>query len=474
MRDIVVIGGGISGLSAAYYIRKLAAGSGTEVNVTLLEEGGRTGGKIRTDFDGGFLVEGGPDSVMASRGRFMELCEELGIWGRVIAPSAQNGGTFIFLDGALKKIPSGMTLMLPTSIGSLAVSDIISYKGKARSAMEVLVPRRTDDLDESVASFVRRRFGAEVYERMAEPIISGIHSGNPEITSTKCTFPLLRKMEAEHRSIIIGMLKSRKGGKKGGAGFVSFDGGMACLVAALEAAVGKPAIRTNSRACRVSVDSGRDGLGRGYHIGMDDGTSIHADAVVFATPAFVTSSLLEGIDRGLASLLAGIPYNTIATVSLAYREDSMPGGAQGAGFLVPRISGMRLAAATWSSSKWAGRAPEGHYLIRCYFSGAYQDGRVAMDNDALVRAAEEDLRTVMGVTARPVLAKVYIWRNGMPHYTLGHDERVASIAAAAAAHGGIFVIGAWKGGAGVPSCISGAYEESRLVVDYISGLEVRK
>lgn len=449
MKHTIIIGGGITGLAAAYSLQKAGKGS---IAVTLIEGSQRLGGKITTARRGGFLVEGGPDSFLARKTVTLDLCRELGLEDQLQPARAGKYPTYVWSGGRLHPLPMGVRPMVP--------SRLISFAGKLRMAAEVLVPPREMEGDESVASFMRRRFGTEMLEKLAGPLMGGIYAADPERLSLGSTFPFLQVMEKKYGSVLRGWKKARGGskGKSGRSMFLTLRGGLLQLTEALEAAIGPGVIERDVPVAAVLPQQGR------YEVVLEDGRSLTADDIVFATPAYVTAGLVEYIDTALAERLRAIRYVTTATVSLGYRAQDLQRPLDGFGFVVPRMEQRRINACTWTSTKFEGRAPDGHVLMRVFVGGAGAEAYAERTDDALIALARQEVDAAMDLAAEPVLARVYRWPKGNPQYEVGHRERVKEIEALAATHRGLYLAGAAYHGAGVPDCIENAQAVVRQLV----------
>ncbi|MGC8549471.1 MAG: protoporphyrinogen oxidase [Acidobacteriaceae bacterium] len=453
MRHTIIIGGGITGLAAAYSLQKTSKGT---FAVTLIEGTQRLGGKITTARSGGFLVEGGPDSFLARKTVTLELCRELGLEDQLQPARAGKYPTFVWSGGRLHPLPMGVKPMVD--------SRLISLGGKLRLAAEVLVPPREMEGDESVASFMRRRFGSEMLEKLAGPLMGGIYAADPERLSLDSTFPFLQVMEKKYGSVLRGWKKARggsqgKGKAQGGRSmFLTLRGGLLQLAEALETAIGPGVVERGVQVAAVLPKQGR------YEVVLEDGRSLTADDVVFATPAHVTAGLVEYIDTALAERLRSIRYVTTATVSLGFREQDVPRALDGFGFVVPRMEQRRINACTWTSTKFEGRAPDGHVLMRVFVGGAGAEAYAERTDDALIALARQEVDAAMNVGAEPVLAQVYRWPKGNPQYEVGHRGRVEEIEALAATHRGLYLAGAAYHGAGIPDCIENAQAVVRQLV----------
>ncbi len=447
MRHTIIIGGGITGLAAAYSLQKESHGA---IAVTLIEGSQRLGGKIMTARAGGFLVEGGPDSFLARKTVTLDLCRELGLEDQLQPARAGKFPTYVWSGGRLHPLPMGVRPMVG--------SRLISLAGKLRMAAEVLIPPRELDGDESVASFVRRRFGSEMLVKLAGPLMGGIYAADPERLSLGSTFSFLQVMEKKYGSVLRGWKKARGGSKGGRSMFLTLRGGLLQLAEALETAIGPGVVERGVQVAAVLPQQGR------YEVVLEDGRSLTADDVVFATPAYVTADLVEYIDTALAEHLRAIRYVTTATVSLGFREQDVPRALDGFGFVVPRMEQRRINACTWTSTKFEGRAPDGHVLMRVFVGGAGAEAFAELTDDALVALARQEVDAAMNIGAEPVMAKVFRWTKGNPQYEVGHRGRVEEIEALAAKHRGLYLAGAAYHGAGIPDCIENAQAVVRQLV----------
>ncbi|HEX9200508.1 MAG TPA: protoporphyrinogen oxidase [Acidobacteriaceae bacterium] len=458
MKKIVIIGGGIAGLATAYYLQE----SGS-VDYTLIECSPRLGGKITSAQHNGFLIEGGPDSFLTQKKGTLDLCKTLGLEDQLVGSNTgKSAATFVWSGGHLHPMPEGMMLMAPTMILPFLRSKLISWQGKMRMGMEVFVPRRPGDRDETLAGFVRRRLGAEALHKIAGPLMGGIHAADPERLSLKSTFPMFLEMEKKHGSLLRGMVKRPKPApaatSKKPPMFMSLQGGLQSLAEAMIAELPEKALRTGCCVLTVSSHDGR------YKLVLSDGSSILADDVVFATPSYVTADLVQQVDPLLASRLREIRYVSTATVSLGFRRSDISHPMQGAGFIVPKSEGRRITACSWSSEKFKYRAPDDCVLLRVFIGGALAEDLAEQDEAALVELAREELRVIMGITATPVLTSAYRWHKANPQYDLGHSERVAEIEKTLTDFPGLYLAGAAYHGAGIPDCILSGMNAARSIL----------
>ena len=443
-RHVVIIGGGISGLAAAHRLKE------ENVQVTLLEAAARLGGTIQTEHRDGFLIECGPDSFISEKPQAVELAKRLGLESRLVQTNEQFRRSFIVRDGRLRPVPEGFQLLAPSRLWPFITSDIFSVAGKARMAADLLLPRkRTNGVnDESLASFVRRRLGVEALDRMAQPMVGGIYTADPETLSLRATLPRFLEMEREHRSLILAMLRQGRSQKVGTSGaryslFLSFDRGMQVLVDELARQV-KAEIRLNTRAVGLKLDNSV------WTIATSTGEEIKADKICIALPAYLAATLLDGC---LAEKLRQIKYASTATLNFAYRRSAITHPLNGFGFVVPFIEKRSLIACTFSSVKFSERAPEGHVLLRAFAGGALQPEIFALDEGDMRVRVETNLRELLGISEEPLFVEVAKWKDSMPQYEVGHLERVNEIEKLVSELPGLTLAGNAYRGAGIPDCI---------------------
>ncbi|MGH8916677.1 MAG: protoporphyrinogen oxidase [Acidimicrobiia bacterium] len=440
--DVVVVGGGISGLVAAHSLRKDGAA------VTLVEASSRLGGKVLTEIDEGFLIESGPDSFVAGKGSVLALAAELGLTESVIATRPENRGSYVWWEGRLHPLPDGLLLMAPSRLGPLLGSSLLSWPGKLRVLADLVLPRRNEPGDESLQSFVERRLGHEVLERIAEPLIAGIHAAEPSTMSLQASFPRFLQMEQDHRSLILAAraAASRRPGS-GSSHFASFERGMGQLTGALSEALAGADIRTD-----VSVTGLAHGDGA-YQLRLDRGTALRADGVVLATPSVVTADLLSGISPPAAHALAGIHQVATSVVTLAFRTHQLP-PLSGSGFVVPAAQARHIMGVSYLSRKWRGRVPDqGFELLRVFVGGPHGQDLALAGEDRLLGVALDELEAMLGIAAKPARTWAHPWEGGLHQYTLGHTNRVSTAEAALAAHPGLALAGGAFHGIGLNECI---------------------
>ena len=461
---VVVAGAGIAGLACAHRLLERARERSAALDVTLLEASPRAGGVILTERADGFLIEAGPDCFITEKPWALDLCRRLGLEGALLGTNPDCRRSFVLRRGRLLPIPEGYQLLAPGRILPFALSPILSPAGRLRAALDLVLPRGPEAADESLASFVTRRFGREALERLAQPLLAGIYNADPERLSLRATMPRFLDMERDHRSVILALLRARRrrGPERGTSGaryslFVTLRDGLSTMVDRLARALPDGALRTGVRVTEVVRAA------RGFTVATASGERLAADAVVLAMPANAASSLLSALDPEMAGHLASIPYGTSATVTLGYRRDDVPRLPSGFGVVVPRSEGLALVACSFSSIKFEGRASAGHVLLRNFLGGPAVE---QADPARLVEMVRGDLARVLGIAAEPLIARTWVWRRAMAQYEVGHLERVAVIERRLAAIPGLALAGNGLRGVGVPDCVrSGEQAAERLATD---------
>jgi protoporphyrinogen/coproporphyrinogen III oxidase len=474
-RHVVIIGGGITGLSTAYALQERARLAGIPLACTLVEARERLGGVILTERVDGFVIEAGPDSLLTQKPWGLELCHRLGIGNRLVGTNDRQRTVYILWGGRLQPLPAGLMLIVPTRLGPLLRNQLLSWPGKIRMGLEYLLPPRPSNRDESLAAFVRRRLGSEALDKIADPLLAGIYAGSSHDMSLLATFPRLRELEVTHGGLIRGMLAQRRTFHQASSAhspaptalFMAPQGGMVEIVEALCSHLDQVVLRLGETVQRVLPHSNSAAGAQGYAVHLDRATTLQAEAVVFATPAHITARLVEGFHPRLAEALGAIPYVSSATISLAYRRRDVPHPLDGFGFLVGKHEGRRITAATWSSSKFPHRAPADHVLIRSFVGGVGREPLVWRDDAALSQLVCEELRGILGITTAPVLARVYRWGRANPQYLVGHLERIDAMEQMLAPYPGLFLAGSAYRGVGVPDCIhQGVLTAERLLTSF--------
>lgn len=464
---IVVVGGGIAGLAAAHRLLELEAHSGAPVDITICEASSRLGGAIRTERSDGYLIEAGPDSFLTEKPWALALCERLGLADRLIATELDRRQVFVARGGRLHPLPEGFGLLAPTRLGPVLQSRLFSWRGKVRIAMDLLLPRGPVQDDESLAAFVRRRLGGEVLERVAQPMVAGIYTADPETLSLAATIPRFLELERRYRSVIRGLRRSRPlsaAPAQQRSIFVTLADGMETLVTALASRLPTRAVHPGNRVVSLDCTYGARGHPLAYTVGLADGSTLGTDGIVLAAGAYHAAGLLAGLDPDLSGLLRSIPYASSATVTLAYRRDEIAHPLDGVGVVVPQSERRPILACTFSSMKFPGRAPAGCVLLRVLLGGALQAGVLDQDDTWLAHTATQEVAALLGATGTPHLVRVHRHPQAIPQYLVGHLDRVAAIEARAAHHPALALAGAAYRGIGIPDCIRSGEEAAERVL----------
>ena len=451
MKRLVVVGGGVAGLSAAYYASKVPG-----IHVTLCESSDRWGGKIITErvpFEGGhFIVEGGPDSFLATKPWAVALCKELGLSERLQGTNTHKKNTYILNRDRLLPIPDGLAMMIPTDMQAILKSRLLSWFGKARMGLDFVLPPKAVNDDESLGTFIRRRLGREAYENLIEPLMSGIYAGDGDQLSLASTFPYLRDLELNYGSLARGAfnMRTQSNGKSlqgSRSAFLTPITGMAEIVEKLTNYLTSNGVvlRLNTRALQITHYQLL------YEVELENNDILTADSVILATPAFAAGQILSSLNPSLTADLQMIPYVSTATVSLAYRQSDIPHELDSYGYVIPRREGRRALACTWMSSKFPHRAPDGYTLLRVFVGRAGQD--IPWNEAELLAFAREELQQTLSITSAPLFDQVFLWEQAMPQYNLGHPEILKRIDVALENHPGLSLAGNGYRGIGIPDCI---------------------
>lgn len=450
---LIIIGGGISGLSLAYFLLERKP----SLDIIILESEKKTGGKMWTDKVDGFLCEGGVNGFLDNRPKTLELVSKL-----FLTPLRSNDTAkkrFIFSDGKLQRLPES-----PVSFFS---SNLLSLPGRLRIIWEIFAPQGSGG-DETLAEFAKRRLGKEAFEKLIDPMASGIYAGDPEKMSLKSCFPKIYDLEQKYGSLIRAMIKLRKEakktGKKVGAGpggvLTSFFDGMETMISSLTHFLGER-LKTGSQA--VSVDK----KGDKYVVYLSDGSYIETEAVVFAAPAFETSKMVKGIDKDLSLTLNEIYYPSISVICLGYKREKITHSLDGFGFLIPNREGRKILGTLWDSSIFPNRAPEGHVLLRTMLGGVRRSDLALENEDKLINLVMGELKDIMGIDVQPDFARVYTHQKGIPQYSLGHQKILETIDNIISKFNGLYITGNAYRGIGVNDCIENSYKLAERIVKEI-------
>ncbi len=473
MKKIIIIGGGVAGLGAAYKVRRAAA-AGHDVDCVLVERNDRLGGKLATDIvtdpDGGeYIVDGGSDAFVSTKPAVARIARMLGMGDAMVPAREENKKTLIVRGGSLVELPDGIMMFAPTKLVPLATTRLYSWPAKFRMALDLVLPRTVrwaegetaQDHDETLEHFVVRRMGRESLDRLAEPLVGGVHASDPREMSLAATFPNFLEMEQEFGSLIRGFLAERKKreamrkkhppkpGAKPWAFFNTFYRGMQQLTDGMAEAVGRERIIVGASVTAIARD------GDAWRVTLDDGRTLAGDAVIVATEAWAAEPLARQVDGAIADLLAAIPCSSSATVPMAFRSADFPADTKWFGILSPIVENRPLLAVTLSSSKWPDRAPDGRVLLRGFIGGPRNQHLLEASDEEIIETIRAQIVDLLGMgpDVQPVFASVYRWAGGMPQYTLGHLDRVDEIERLSAGVRAFALAGGAYRGVGIPNCI---------------------
>ncbi len=448
--SVVIVGGGITGLAAAWYMEQAARPAGMDLSVVIVERENVLGGKLSTLNEDGFIVESGPDGFLTRKPWALELAKEVGIADDVIY--MQTSGASLLRKGRLHRIPPGLMGPAPASRRDVWNASFLSWRGKLRASLEPLVRKRTARGRESLGGFLSRRVGAELTDTFLEALTAGVYGGDLYDMSLDALFPMLEEWEQRYGSIMRGMREARKaarGSEQPPSAFFSFSGGTQRLVQAVVERLERTKIVSGRTA--VAVERIVEASPR-YRVALDDERSFGADAVVLATPAQDAGGLVGPFAPGLSQLLRRMRSSPAVSVFLAFRRQDVAHPLDGSGFLAPRSEAGSVAGCTWMSSKWPGRSPQGYVLLRA-FVRTEDDASPGRSDAELAETACEALRPLLGMSGVPERSWVRRWTDGLPQYKVDHTEWLGSVEKELATHAGLFLCGASYGGVGVPDCI---------------------
>ncbi len=474
-RTIVIVGGGISGLATAFSLQEKATQAGVPIRCTVLEADPSWGGKIVTHRIGDLVTEAGPDSFLSQKQAGLDLCTKLGLADQLINTNDTGKKACVLHRGRLHDLPEGLLSFVPKQLGPFLQSGLLSWSGLVRMGFEFAVPPGSPRDDESLAEFLRRRFGVQAYERLLEPLMAGIYAGDAEQMSLRATFPRFFELEQQHGSIMHGMMATKKSVAPGSGGlsrrtmFVSLKNGLSDLVTALTSRLTQQGVelRGGARVNALRVRSHE--LGRWmYDLILQDGSALSAESVVLATPAYVSADLLRPLTPIAGGILDMIPYASTATIAMAFPR-MLTSAIEGFGFIIPRTEQRHLIASTWTSLKWPHRAPSDQLLVRCYVGGVGREDILQREDQALVATVREELASICGIKVEPSYTEVNRWWKAMPQYTIGHLGRLEQLDAVVSRYPGLILTGAAYRGVGIPDCIRDGAEAAERVLQNLLG-----
>lgn len=465
-RRIAVIGGGIAGLAAAHRLTELACEKNLALEISLCEARERLGGSIATEHVDGFLVEAGPDSLISAKPWGVKLCERVGLGRRLISTNPSRQNVLVVRDGRLAPLPEGFLLMAPTRLWPLIATPLFSWRGKLRMGAEYFVGRAGAGEDESLASFVTRRFGREALDRVVQPLIGGIYAADPENLSLAATMPQFLQMERACGSVMKGMLREQRerASRRSESGarwslFLSLAGGMQELVDAIASRLPEGCVRTRTPIGRLSLNPSN----RRWTIRSNGGAS-EVDGVVLATPAYASAALLHSTAPDVAAALDRIPYSSTATVSLGYRRSDIPRDLGGFGLIAPAVEKRKILACTFSSVKYAGRAPADRVLLRAFIGGALQPELFDQDDASMEASVRGELEELLGIKAAPLLIRIHRHPRAMPQYPVGHVQSLREVDARLNDLPALRLAGNAYYGVGIADCVHSGEKAAEDVV----------
>lgn len=453
----MVVGGGISGLSAA---RDLCLAG---LRVALLEADERCGGKIRTDRVGDFVIDSGPDTLLGHKPAALALCRELGLDASLVPPLTPRT-TFVLRRGTLRALPETSAFGFPTDWKALVTTTAFSWRGKARMAAEPLV-RRGTDMDESIASFIGRRFGREAVTYLASPLLAGLHKGDATKLSMHALFPGFVDAERTHGSVVRSW-RHRTARASSGPGSMSLDGGLGQLVQRLRDTLPSGVVRLGAQVTSIGHSHAAH---RPFRTAIADGDTVDSRAVLLSIPPPVVGAVVPALDAELARLARAIRCESSVNVALGYPRAEVRHNLRGWGIVVPTVERRHVTAVSWVSSKWANRAPADCVLFRVSLGGAGHADAIDVSDDEATTRAHVDLSQLLGITAGPALSRVYRWRRAIPQFDVGHLERMAAIDRRLERHPGLFLSAAGFRGVGLPDCIGDARQVARRAILHVNG-----
>lgn len=485
---VAIIGGGVSGLAAAYELSQLG------IPFVLYEREPHCGGVVRTEYVDGYTIDAGPDTLLTHKPAAIDLCRALGL-AALLHPQLSRT-TFIVRGGRLRPLPEASVMGIPTRWMPFATTNAFSWTGKLRMAAEVLLPAAPPANDESIASFIGRRFGREAVDYLAEPLLAGIHGGDPARLSMRSAFPEFLELEARDRSVIIGLRRAGHAARPSASAgclepvegratacwsaapspFLALSGGMSELTRALVASLPRGTIQNGVgvegiEPSRLSASSGRpepvEGRG-GYLLRLIDGVQVRVPAVLVATPPPIAGRVLQSLDKDLSALCARIPTASVVTVALGFARSAVRHALNGTGLVVPRREGLRVRAVSWASSKWEGRAPADRVLLRAYLGGAIDPHAIDLNEATLVGRAHQDMTALLGIAGEPELARVYRWHDAAPQREVGHLDLMGKLESRLAMYPGLFLTGSGFRRTGIAGCVADGRRQAGLAAARLS------
>jgi oxygen-dependent protoporphyrinogen oxidase len=467
-RRIAIVGGGIAGLAAAYELTKQQRENDLDLALDIFEARDRLGGVILTEHEGDYVLDAGPDAILTLKPAAVQLCRELGLEEDIIPTRDEHRGVALYSRGKLRSLPYGTGSSMLRKLEAYATSGVVSWGAKLRMAADLVLPRGRAREDESMSDFFARRLGREAVERIVDPLIAGIYSGDPDRLSIYSLFPRFPQMVAKRRSILLGLLRAPQSSRSDGRTlpvFCSLREGLGQLVEALIEQLDDTRIflGTDIQAVRKRET--------GYAVVTDEGEGETYTDVILAIPAWVAARLLAIDFASVAEAMQAIRYVSSGAVFFAYKRDEVGDRLRGYGFLVPDCEGRRINGATWISNKFEHRSPADGFLVRCFVGGDRTAEQLDRDDGELVRMCRDELREIAGIAAQPLFSRVYRWRQSNPQYDVGHAARSQNIDAGLSEYPGLHVAGSGFRGIGLPDCVRDGRETARRLLESKPGRE---
>ncbi|MDH3997246.1 MAG: protoporphyrinogen oxidase [Desulfuromonadales bacterium] len=462
MKQIAVIGAGISGLSTAHAIERLAAEAGIEVAVTVFERDERIGGKIWSIKEEGYLCEWGPNGFLDSKPMTLDLCEHLGVREKLERSNDNARKRFIYSGGILNRLPENGPMFLQ--------SKLISWPGKIRLAQEFFKPKRTDGVDETLADFARRRLGPEALDKLIGPMVSGIFAGDPESMSLQSCFPRIHELEQEYGGLLKAMImlaKKKKAEVKAGKQVASAAGPggvLTSFVGGIQELTDATADKLQGTVHTGKPVTGLKAIEGGWELRLADGSNFDAEAVVSAAPAHVLKELIWSFNGELAELLADIPYSPMNVICFGYEKEKIERDLDGFGYLIPKKEGCSILGTLWDSSIFPQRAPEGHVMLRSMMGGATNPAAIDLSDEEVKAKVMIELDKIMGITTEPDFVRIFRHPRAIPSYVVGHAERLKAINRQLEKHSGLFLTGNAFSGVGLNDCVHASNQVADQVV----------
>jgi oxygen-dependent protoporphyrinogen oxidase len=464
-KKVIIIGGGITGLTTAYYLQKEIKEKALPIEVKLFEASDRFGGIINTVEKDGFIIEKGPDSILARKASALKLIKEVGLENKVVSNTA--GKSYIYARGKIHAMPEGAFMGIPTQVTPFALSGLFSPLGKLRAAGDFLLPRGKEKADQSVGELFRRRFGDEIVDNLIDPLISGIYAGDIDRLSLMSLFPMFYHMEQKHRSLVLGLKKTmpappksakKEPSKKGM--FISLSTGLSSVIDEMVKRLDSDTIMKNTPVDKVIKTE------NGYEVTLANGSVEQADSVVIATEHFHAQRMLS--DYSFMNAFDDMITYSVANVAMAFPKSAIKQDIDGTGFLVSRNTDFRITACTWTHKKWPSTTPKDMALLRCYVGKPNDQEAVNLSDQEIINIALRDLNKTMNLTEKPLFHVITRWKKAMPQYNVGHIERMTKVKESLTKQlPGVFLAGGSYEGVGIPDCIDQGEAAVKKVLEFL-------